>query len=494
MAQQKSWGGSNHWLDVLWNILAHFGRSLEELAYGVVHNIVPWRECAQVALGASIVLSTRLDVWVAKKSGLLWLYPFDPLFYWILAFFSVYSGLFIWALKQAYRRVRLMNQLKAAFLNAGLKTASGNFPAFISNTPIDDSSYRLSLSHRGIPKKEFEKAKDTIEASLQIYIDHYSESRSNGTVDIYYSHSDISKIVPFDLSDAPAQYRFIVGHRRGGAVIESLSGVPHLLVAGESGGGKSTFLRQLICTFYFKNPDCELTLIDLKGGLEFQIFERLKRAHVVGNLKSAVHVLERMEQLLESRMTLLRANDCKDIDEYLVLPPNKRKTTSDLMGRRVIVVDEIAEIFLSGAGSSTKEIQRARAALSRIARQGRAVGIHLVAATQRPDSKALDPQVKMNLPGILCFSVPNDASSINVLGNGRATDLPPDIKGRAIWKRNGEMTEVQTPKLEKKTAETLLKDEYLPKDSKGDLDTSSGLDTSPSKKSVENKGTIHLGV
>lgn len=125
------------------------------------------------------------------------------------------------------------------------------------------------------------------------------------------------------------------------------------------------------------------------------------------------------------------------------------------LDRHVIVVDEAAEMFLAGHHAKSEEIQNARRILSRIARQGRAVGIHLVVATQRPDTKSLDPQVKANLTGVICFQMMNDASSIAVLGNGRATDLPA-IAGRAIWKSGIEMMEVQTPFMSSEKAQEIL--------------------------------------
>ena len=125
------------------------------------------------------------------------------------------------------------------------------------------------------------------------------------------------------------------------------------------------------------------------------------------------------------------------------------------MERVLVVVDEAAEMFLVGNHASANEIQKARRVLSQIARQGRAVGIHLIIATQRPDTRALDSQIKANLTGVPCFPMANDASSLTVLGNGRATDLP-SIAGRAIWKSGVEMTEVQTPFLSTEETEVLL--------------------------------------
>jgi S-DNA-T family DNA segregation ATPase FtsK/SpoIIIE len=265
---------------------------------------------------------------------------------------------------------------------------------------------------------------------------------------------------------AMAALTFVVGKTRAKQIVARLDKVPHLMVAGQTGGGKSTFLRCLITTLYLNNPDFEFTLIDLKGGLEFQTFENLKRVEVVPNVAQAISGLQSLETIMKKRMALLKANDCKDIDAYLAIPAEKRKPISEEektgpLGRHILVVDEAAEMFLAGSQAGSGDIQTARRILSQIARQGRAVGVHLVIATQRPDAKSLDPQVKANLTGVLCFQMLNDASSITVLGVGRATDLP-SIPGRGIWKCGAEMLEVQTPYLEAESADQLLESHRQP--------------------------------
>ncbi len=103
----------------------------------------------------------------------------------------------------------------------------------------------------------------------------------------------------------------------------------------------------------------------------------------------------------------------------------------------------------------------AKKILSRIARLGRAGGIHLILATQRPDVKAVDGQIKANLPARLAFYMSDQASSRTILDVTRAASLP-DIKGRAIWKV-ASAQEVQTPYITEDETKALLKDYYLSK-------------------------------
>lgn len=448
------------WIEFAWKFLCQCVQTIKELAYGIQNNAIPWITCCGIGVIECILITFHLDIWVAKKIDYYWLYPTRSYLYWPYCFFAVTSGFWGWAVYQVCLRIRLIRRLKEVFTNSSLKTATGRLPSFISNTALDCYTQKLKLAHVGIPKSQFEKAHDFLQSGLHIFIDEIKENRKSGTIDIIYSHYEMPEIIELsDIKDL-TYFRFTVGNTRGGRVVEKLNDVPHMMVAGQSGWGKSTFLRQLITTFYVNNKHAQFTLIDLKGGLEFQLFENLKRAHVVPDLRSALKALEKFEQALKERMALLKENNCKDLDAYWAIPIAKRKATVEFkskdLDRHIVVVDEAAEMFLAGDHASSQDIQKARRNLSQIARQGRAVGIHLIIATQRPDAKSLDPQVKANLIGVLCYAMANDASSITVLGNGRATDLPGDIKGRAIWKKNADMTEVQTPLLTVEEAIVLL--------------------------------------
>ncbi len=98
------------------------------------------------------------------------------------------------------------------------------------------------------------------------------------------------------------------------------------MVAGQAGGGKSTFLRGLITTLYLNNQGIEFTLIDLKGGLEFQTFENLKRVKVDQKRSSGCfHTLQFLEATLTEQTNLLKQMIAKDIDAYLALSKDRKR-------------------------------------------------------------------------------------------------------------------------------------------------------------------------
>ena len=156
-----------------------------------------------------------------------------------------------------------------------------------------------------------------------------------------------------------------------------------------------------------------------------------------------------LDQLLTERFELLKTNQCKDIEEFQKKPKNQLKlpegvkTETFKLNRNIIVIDEAAELFLAGGKINVSQVQEMTRKVIRLAAQGRAVGIHLIVATQKPDSKAISSQIKANLTGIISFPMATLGASFSILGNGRAKELP-SIPGRAVWKSGLDQFEVQT--------------------------------------------------
>ena len=426
---------------------------VEELYHGIRTNSIPWDICTGATAVIAAILVFKIDHYLISHSRFKGLYPYHPALYHIYTYCLTTAPFWIWGWTQVKKKREKLSILTNAFKNAGLESKIGRIPHLISDLALDPMIRKMRLTNAGFPISRFIEQSKFVESELGIYIDEFKENRERRCIDLIYSHFPMASEVKYSNDVGNRSYEFFVGQTRAHKITATFRDTPHILVAGQTGGGKSTFLRQLIVHTHLHQKSCKFLLIDLKGGLEFSMFENRNAFTVVPHVLAAVEALKKINQVLDDRMALLKANYCKDIDGYFKKEVKEGKKVN--LDRQIVVVDEAAEMFLAGAHAKANDIQEARGILSRIARQGRAVGVHLVVATQRPDSRSLDPQVKANLTGVICFQMMNDASSIAVLGNGRATDLP-KIPGRAIWKNGIEMLEVQTPFLTSDEAELLL--------------------------------------
>ncbi len=456
---------SHAWVDRLWslskNIIFGLSQPIIEVIYGIRKDTILYWPLITWGLIFDALILSGLDQFIFKWLKISWLYPRNPITYSFYAFFGATLGFWIWGAIQARRKVNMIERLSQVFQESGLKSPMGKLPGFIADRPVDELVRKLRVTNAFMPKAKFEEAKDRLESSLQVYIDEITENRGSGTIDILYSHYEIAKMVEADNILSIGPNRFFVGQTRAKPIYSSLSETPHLLIGGQTGGGKSTFLRQLVTTLYANNESYKFSLIDMKGGLEFQIFEGLPRMTVYATFEDAKTLFNELDTMLTERMKILKHNSSKDIDAFESIPIEQKKRPNDVsdesmdIQRQVIVIDEAAELFLSNSRSNIGEVQELTRKAIRIAAQGRAVGLHLVVATQKPDSKAVNGQIKANLTGIISFPMATLGASFSILGNGRAKELPA-IPGRAIWKNGLDQFEVQTPFLNPQSTKKLL--------------------------------------
>lgn len=436
-------------------------RPVVEIAHGIRKGTIPYFECGAWACIMSALTACGADVWLLKKSHLAFLYPYNhPVIYWTFQVALLTSGFWLWGIREAVKLSKLLSTLTNIFIEAGLKTSLGRIPSFIADRPIDGGVREMVLSMNGVPLSTFKQAREKLETDVFGFIEEMKEARTRGLIKIMYAEKDIPKIITLDSPYGYRGYDFIVGNTRTGQKRSSLEATPHLLIAGTSNSGKSTYLKQFISTLYLNNPACEFTLIDLKNGLESIQFHNLPRIQVVIRPQEAVEKLARLQAVIAKRAKFLLENSCHKIEEFFALPKDKKVWTADFrsdrdFGRHVVIVDEAAELFLVGAELNAEGASKARRIVAQLAAQGRAVGVHVIVSTQRPDVKVIDGTIKTNLQGRLCFQMPDNASSMTILDSVRAADLP-DIKGRAIWRDGTEMSEVQVPLLADDKIEALL--------------------------------------
>lgn len=239
----------------------------------------------------------------------------------------------------------------------------------------------------------------------------------------------------------------LIGHSRAGVVIEDLAEFPHLCVAGETFGGKSTFLRQALVTLKLERPETEMYVIDMKR-LEFSFFK--KHSWYAYTMPEAIRLLEHLHQELHHRLRTLDRAGCVNIQEY--------HQQGESLPYCVLALDEFSQLCPELAKDDADKDSRkyAHSLLVDLVCLARAVGIHVVICTQRPDHKTLPGQLKANIPAALCFKVKNGVNSEIVLDNTRAAYLP-RIRGRAVWQFDRE-AEVQVPWMPTALARKLLKE------------------------------------
>jgi len=220
----------------------------------------------------------------------------------------------------------------------------------------------------------------------------------------------------------------------GNPVVAELDKMPHLLIAGATGTGKSVALNSMICSLLYKSTPDEINLIMIDPKrIELSNYDGIPHliTPVVTNVNKATNALFWTVREMERRYELLSEKKARHIRQYnqKIDKENnvKEGRGSEKLPYIVVVIDELADLML--VASRDVEV-----ALTRLAQMARAAGIHLILATQRPSVDVLTGIIKANFPTRLTFQVSSktDSRTIidtngaeNLLGNGDMLFLPP---------------------------------------------------------------------
>jgi S-DNA-T family DNA segregation ATPase FtsK/SpoIIIE len=224
-----------------------------------------------------------------------------------------------------------------------------------------------------------------------------------------------------------------VGEGPHGRVIMDLAALPHLLVAGTTGSGKSVFLNELLAGLHYaRSPDqVEFFLIDPKV-VEFSQWAGSPFvSEVVTDTVRARTLLYTATRFMDERYMRLAKAGVRQISEY-----NQLHWPRQYLRRQVIIVDEVADLF----GQSKQAMEHA----IRLAQKGRAAGIHLVLATQKPLVSIIGSTLKANMPSRLAFKVQNSMDSRVILDEVGAEGLRG--KGDGLYlSPEGSLSRIQSP-------------------------------------------------
>lgn len=203
---------------------------------------------------------------------------------------------------------------------------------------------------------------------------------------------------------------------------KDLTDMPHLLVAGQTGSGKSVFLNTLIMTLITKlSPDqVKFLLIDPKQ-VEFSAYSDIphlfekdgEKLIPANNTEEARYLLDILVDEMEERFTMMSEKRVKKIEDYNAISKKKLPYV-------VFIVDEFSDLMMMG---DKKEATAVEGKIVRIAQKARAVGIHMVLATQKPLAKIMTSLIKANMPARIAFSVTTSIDSRVILDDSGAETL-----------------------------------------------------------------------
>jgi len=201
----------------------------------------------------------------------------------------------------------------------------------------------------------------------------------------------------------------------GNSVIADLSAMPHLLIAGATGSGKSVCMNTIICSVLFKASPAEVKflMIDPKM-VELTNYNGLPHlvSPVITDPKKAAGALKWAVYEMEKRYNLFASTGVKDLHRYNEL----KRGTEEVLPQIVVLIDELADLMMVAPGDVEDSI-------CRLAQMARAAGIHLVVATQRPSVDVITGLIKANIPSRIAFAVSSQTDSRTILDMAGAEKL-----------------------------------------------------------------------
>ncbi len=220
---------------------------------------------------------------------------------------------------------------------------------------------------------------------------------------------------PFQKIGSRSKLALALGKGAGGeAVAADLTRMPHLLIAGATGSGKTVCLNTIICCLLLNNAPSEakLILVDPKR-VELTPFNSIPHlaTPVIVDTGKALTVMRWLNQEMDRRYQKLAAAGARNIEGY-----NKNKHGDERIAYLILVIDELADLMMAGFD----EVEHI---LCRLAQLARATGIHLVVATQRPSVDVVTGLIKANFPTRISFAVTSQVDSRTILDSGGAEKL-----------------------------------------------------------------------
>lgn len=319
-------------------------------------------------------------------------------------------------------------KIKHSFATIGLKNSTGEIPSLLNceKSKKTPGMKILYFQNCGIPLETWHDKSSAIEAALNVRITRIDYGDS--------FHEVILETAPYrklpeqirwkDKYLSEKDFELVLGTGYLQNIIVDLNKVPHILLGGSTGSGKSVLLKLLLMQSIKKGAS--VYIADFKGGVDFSPAWH-ENCTIITAVTELLNVLVILTDELQNRKILLRESGCTNLTEY-------NATHEKHLKRCIFACDEVAEVLdKTGLTKEQKElVTKIEGKLSIIARQGRAFGIHLILATQRPDANILSGQIRNNIGYRVCGRSDYVLSQIILDNTEAANKIPKDSQGLFI--------------------------------------------------------------
>ena len=332
-----------------------------------------------------------------------------------------------------------LSKMKMALDRLGIKAGMDCRPKLLKVAQLTAYRTKLTLQGQGIGRDHYQKRIGDIEAAFNATVESIRKGGGPQFVEIVLTTKAMPKLCHYQETKGSIakDYSFVVGEGLNGVITKSILDFPggHLLIAGVSGGGKSTWFKGCLLSLLETSPHAEFFLLDFKGGVEFAPFKQFPNVSVEKDMQGALRKLRMVVQEMNRRFAHLER-----VEKAFILPQR------DKMNHLFIAVDESSLLYgqVPRTDGDFEYVMEARKLTNDIAKRGRAACISLILATQKVTKETIGTSIQENITGRICFRMNTLQGSMIVLGNKLAMELP-DTPGRAVWQCGNEKTEVQAP-------------------------------------------------
>ena len=350
-------------------------------------------------------------------------------------FVDVYTALFVLIAIAAIAAVYILKGAPKGFiktnrlmLRAHLKNSAGETPFLTMRDAEPESTEIWEFYSRGIPPSAWQDNIPYLESALDAAIVNVTESRDGSHVKLtlkLHPGSWPEKILWQDELLSPKDEILVLGRNRIQQVEVNISVFPHILLAGDTGSGKTMLLQSLLYQALLHSSI--VYIADYKGGIDWPGDLWHKHCTFVGSREDLNDILDEIQQELERRRDIFLETGCKNLESFNQMMHRN-------MPRIIFACDEVA-ILLNKNGlddKAKKQVVNIERKLSDLASIGRAYGIHLILATQRPDATILSGFIRNNMSVKICGRADLNLSLLVLDSNDAHERIPKHSRGRFV--------------------------------------------------------------